>query len=163
MPRHCPNCPYQTPDLLANVCPYCNTPLALSPQGRADRPPPEVPRRSRRVWWVLGVVGLLVAVPIGYVLIVYADPELFLGDVGLQDSAGRIGVPMPADRLADALALTPAERGRVGRRGFKGSVTSARGRRLVRVTVWSGVVNGVQDADLPFPVPGWTRIADDPN
>jgi hypothetical protein len=163
MPRYCPNCPFQTPELLDNVCPHCNTPLALSPVGRADRPLPRTPGRSRRLWIALGVLALLVALPLGYVGLVYADPDLFLDDVSLRDSTGRIGVPMPAGRLGTALPLTEAELARVGGRGFKGSITSARGRRLVRVTVWAGVVNGVQDGDLPFPVPGWTRIEDDPN
>src|SRR4051812_34178768 len=110
MPRHCSNCPYQTPDLLANVCPYCNTPLALSPQGRADRPQSvAAPRRSRRLWVVLGVLALLVVVPLGYVGLVYADPDLFLGDVALRDSTGKIGAGMSVERAVAELKLSPEQ------------------------------------------------------
>src|SRR5947209_7763458 len=114
MPRYCPNCPYQTPELLDNVCPHCNTPLALSPRGRDDRPQPTVPGRSRRLWVALGMLALLVALPLGYIFIVYAEPDLFLGDVALSDSTGRIGVLMQAGRLGAALPLSPEELARVG-------------------------------------------------
>jgi hypothetical protein len=163
MPRYCPNCAFQTPELLDNVCPHCNTPLALSPRGRADRPQPAAGRpKSRRLWIVLGVLAAIIVLPLVYMGLVYADPEPFLGDESLRDSTGRLGVGMPVKQAAGVLELSPADTDRVSARGFKGSVTRARGGRVVRVTVWTGHVNGIRDGDLPIPVPGWTKIEEDP-
>jgi hypothetical protein len=125
--------------------------MALT-SGTPDGTPAGRPRRSRRRTWLVLVLFLVLAVPAVGLGVVYFAPAMFLGPSKDSDSTGEIRVGMRPPEVAKVLAIEPPER------GFVGSITWAKDGRVLRVRFVQGRVAGVEEGNLPVPLP-FNRVA----
>lgn len=146
MPRMCHSCGYTTPDVWADECPRCKRPMALT-SGAADGPGVGLPRGSRRRFWLVAVVLLVLAIPAVGLGVIYLAPTVFLGPPKEADSTGDIRKGMRPDDVGKVLALDKAPE-----RGFVGTITWAKDGRVLRVRFDQGRVVGVEEGTVPLPV-----------
>jgi hypothetical protein len=120
-----------------------------TPDAPGDRPR----RCSRRGFWLVVMLLLLLAVPAVGLGVVYLAPTAFLGPSKDADSTGEIRVGMRPPEVAKVLSIdAPA-------RGFVGSITWARDGRVLRIRFTQGRVVGVEEGSLPMPVT-LTRVSE---
>jgi hypothetical protein len=127
--------------------------MALT-SGTADAPAGNRPRRSRRRFWLVVVVLLVLAVPAFGLGVVYLAPTAFLGPPKEADSTGEIKKGMRPAEVAKVLSIDSPPG------GFIGTITWARDGRVLRVRFVQGRVNGVEEGSLPLPVT-MTKVTED--